>query len=586
MHIRHLLLCMAVATALAACHREPTAPASDASTPAATTSSTAPTSTTPAPAHDFDHDINAGDFSELVKTLASDAFEGRGPGTAGEEKSVEYIKAQFERVGLKPGNHGSWFQDVPMTQTTASEATILKLAVNGKPSVLTFGTDMVIGTRTGKPEIKVTDSPLVFVGYGVDAPEQKWNDYAGINVKGKTVVILVNDPGFHANDDTLFEGKRMTYYGRWTYKFEEAARKGAAAALIIHDTAGASYGWDVVKNSWSGAQYDLRAADDPAPRVPAQGWISGDAAKTLFADAGLDLDALYKAANQRGFKAVPMKATVSFNLASVVSEKSSRNVIGVLPGSEKPDEAIVYMAHWDHLGQHEGEQSPDGKGDNIYNGAVDNATGVAGIIEIADKFAHATPAPKRSLVFAAVTLEESGLLGSKYYVAHPAFPLDKTVGVINIDAMSVAGKSHDLVVVGKGNSELEDILKTITDQQGRTLEQESTPQSGFYFRSDHFNFAKAGVPALYTEGGENLVDGGVAAGQAAGKDYNTNRYHKPGDQFDASWKLDGVIEDLQALYGVGRVLVDGDQWPNWYKGNAFRAARDKMMMDKPAALAR
>ncbi len=292
---------------------------------------------------------------------------------------------------------------------------------------------------------------------------------------------------------------------------------------------------------------------------------------------------MYRAAGKRGFKAVPMQAKLSFDLKSTVTEKSSRNVIGVLPGSEQPDEAVVYMAHWDHLGKHANEQTPDGKTDVIYNGAVDNATGVAGIIEIAEKFATSTPAPKRSLVFAAVTLEESGLLGSQYYVAHPVIPLDKTVCVINIDAMGVYGKSHDLVVVGKGHSELEDILKSVTDQQGRTLEEEGTPQSGFYFRSDHFSFAKAGVPALYTESGEDLVDGGRAAGEAAGKDYNANRYHKPADEFSDTWKLDGVIEDLQALYGMGRVLVDGGQWPNWYEGNAFRAARDAMMgAQKPA----
>lgn len=566
MQPRHLLLCLAATAALAACNREQPAPAAD----------TQPAPPAAAP-HDFVPDITSGDFAELVKTLSSDEFEGRGPGTAGEEKAVEYIKAQFERIGLKPGNDGSWFQVVPMTETTASEDTVLDFDVDGKPLALKFGTDMVIGTRSGKPEIKVQDSELVFVGYGVDAPEQDWNDYAGIDVKGKTVVILVNDPGFHAKDESLFQGNRMTYYGRWTYKFEEAARKGAAAALVIHDTPGASYGWDVVENSWSGAQYDLRAADDPAPRLPAQGWITGDAARQLFTAAGLDLDELYKAAGKRGFKAVPMDATLSFDLKSTINEKSSRNVIGVLPGSERPDEAVVYMAHWDHLGKHEGDP-----GDNIYNGAVDNATGVAGIIEIAGKFAASTPAPKRSLVFAAVTLEESGLLGSQYYVAHPAIPLDKTVGVINLDALGVAGKANDLVVVGKGNSELEDILKTITDQQGRTLVEEGNPAGGYYFRSDHFNFAKAGVPALYTDAGEDLVEGGVAAGKAAAKDYNDNRYHQPSDEFDPGWKLEGVVLDLQTVYGVGRTLVDGDQWPNWYEDNAFRAAREKMMADKPA----
>jgi Zn-dependent M28 family amino/carboxypeptidase len=575
--MRHpLLLSLAVIAALAACKREPAAP--DAATaPAAPAAATAAPA---APAHAFGNDINAGDFAELVKTLSSDAFEGRGPGTPGEEKSVDYIKSQFERIGLQPGNNGAWFQDVPMTETTADESASLKLDVNGKPEELKFGTDMVIGTRTGRPEVKIDGSELVFVGYGVDAPEQKWNDYAGVDVKGKTVVMFVNDPGFHAHDATLFEGKRMTYYGRWTYKFEEAARKGAAAALIVHDTPGASYGWDVVKNSWSGAQYDLRAADDPAPRVPAQGWLTADAAKKLFADSGLDLDAMYKAAGKRGFKPVPMKAKLSLDLKSTIVEKSSRNVIGLLPGTEKPDEAVVYMAHWDHLGKHDGET-----GDNIYNGAVDNATGVAGITEIAAQFAKSELKPKRSLVFVAVTLEESGLLGSKYYVAHPAVPLDKTVGVINIDAMSVAGKTRDIVVVGKGNSELEDLLKTVADKQGRKLVEENSPENGSYFRSDHFNFAKAGVPALYAEGGEDLVDGGKAAGEAASKAYNEQRYHKPADQFDDTWKLDGTIEDLQALYGVGRVLVDGDAWPNWYQGNAFRAARDKMMAGKTAPAA-
>jgi Zn-dependent M28 family amino/carboxypeptidase len=562
------LLCLAATGLLAACQRAPSTP--EAQAPAATPA---------AEGHAFGKDINAGDFAELVKTLSSDDFAGRGPGTPGEEKSVDYIKAQFERIGLKPGIDGQWFQTVPMTETTADEATVLKLDVAGKPRELKFGTDMVIGTRSGQPEVKIDGSDLVFVGYGVDAPEQKWNDYAGIDVKGKTVVMFVNDPGFHSGDASLFEGKRMTYYGRWTYKFEEAARQGAAAAIIVHDTPGASYGWDVVRNSWSGAQYDLRAADDPAPRLPAQGWITADVAKQLFADSGMDLAAMYKAAGRRGFKAMPMKAKLSLDLKSAIVEKSSRNVIGVLPGSEKPDEAVVYMAHWDHLGKHDNEP-----GDNIYNGAVDNATGVAGIIELATQFANATPKPKRSLVFAAVTLEESGLLGSQYYVAHPAFPLDKTVAAINIDAMGVIGRAHDLVVVGKGNSELEDILADVAGKQGRKLVEESAPQSGFYFRSDHFNFAKAGVPALYTESGEDLVDGGAAAGRAASEDYNANRYHKPADQYDAAtWKLDGVVEDLEAFYGVGRVLVDGDRWPNWYPGNAFKAARDDMMEgQKPA----
>jgi Zn-dependent M28 family amino/carboxypeptidase len=563
-----LLLTLAATAALTACKPDAEAPA-------------APSTETPAePGFAFKDAITPDDFAEHVRVLASDEFEGRAPGTPGEDKTVEYLKAQFQRIGLKPGNGDSYFQTVPMMETTADEATTMTIDVKGKPHALKFGTDMVIGTRTGQPEVKVDASDLVFVGYGVDAPEQQWNDYAGVDVKGKTVVMFVNDPGFHAKDPNLFDGNRMTYYGRWTYKFEEAGRKGAAAALIIHDTEGASYGWDVVKNSWSGAQYDLRAADDPAPRVPLQGWITGEQAKALFADAGLDLDKMRAAAGKRGFKPMPLPAKVSVSLKSTTAEKESRNVLALLPGSETPNEAIVYMAHWDHLGKH-----ADEPGDNIYNGAIDNATGVAGILEIAELLAKGAK-PKRSVLFAAVTLEESGLLGSKYYVAHPSIPLDQTVGVINLDAMSVAGRARDLTVVGMGNSELEDILKPIAERQGRTLVEESNPAGGYYFRSDHFNFAKAGVPALYPDGGNDLLEGGKAAGDAAGKLYNESHYHKPGDHYDpATWKLDGTMQDLAAVYEVGLALAFDDKWPNWYAGNPFRAAREKMMAAKPQAAA-
>lgn len=568
-----LLLSLAATAALTACKPDAEAPA-------------APSVEAPAePGFAFKDAITPDDFAEHVRVLASDEFEGRAPGTPGEDKTVEYLKAQFQRIGLKPGNGDSYFQTVPMMETTADEATTMTIDVKGKPHALKFGTDMVIGTRTGQPEVKIDASDLVFVGYGVDAPEQQWNDYAGVDVKGKTVVMFVNDPGFHAKDPTLFDGNRMTYYGRWTYKFEEAGRKGAAAALIIHDTEGASYGWDVVKNSWSGAQYDLRAADDPAPRVPLQGWITGEQAKALFADAGLDLEKMRAAAGKRGFKPMPMPAKASVTLKSTIAEKESRNVLALLPGAETPNEAIVYMAHWDHLGHHIDEKNPDGSGDTIYNGAVDNATGVAGILEIAELLAKGAK-PKRSVLFAAVTLEESGLLGSKYYVAHPSIPLENTVGVINLDAMSVAGRTRDLTVVGMGNSELEDILKPIAERQGRKLVEESNPAGGYYFRSDHFNFAKAGVPALYPDGGTDLLDGGTAAGEAAGKMYNENHYHKPSDQYDAAtWKLDGTMQDLAAVYEVGLALAFDDKWPNWYADNPFRAARDAMMAAKTPATA-
>ena len=545
-----------------------------AETPAPAAAPQAPEAAAAASTHAFQPAIDGGDFAEMVKTLASDEFEGRGPGSVGEDRTVEYIRAQMQRIGLQPGNGDSYFQDVPMVETTADPSTTMTLTIAGKPVELGFGTGMVVGTRTGQAKVSVKDSPIVFVGYGVDAPERGWNDYADQDWSGKTVVMFVNDPGFHVGDDKLFDGKKMTYYGRWTYKFEEAARKGAAAALIVHDDAGASYGWDVVKNSWSGAQYDLPATDDPEPRIPVQGWLTADAARQLFAGAGLDLDDAYKKASKPGFKPVPLNATLSVDLSSTTASKTSRNVVGVLPGKARADEAVLYMAHWDHLGKHEGEE-----GDAIYNGAVDNATGVAGILEIAEAFAHQEQAPERSVVFVAVTLEESGLLGSKYYVAHPTFPLDKIVGVVNLDAMSVAGRSRDFVITGKGNSELEDMLKVYADQQGRVLTPESNTAAGYYFRSDHFNFAKAGVPALYAKGGNDLVEGGTAAGKVAADEY-AKRYHQPSDEVHDGWHYEGIVEDLDALYSVGRDLAAGDRWPNWYEGNPFKAARDRMMADK------
>ena len=561
---RTLATAIALALALGACKRE-------AAPPAATAAATAPAQASAAQAqHDFSADITAEDFNAHVRTLSSDEFGGRGPGTDGEEKTVEYIKAQFARIGLQPGNGSDWFQSVPMVSTTADPATVMQLAVADKVHELKFGEQMVVGTRSGQSKVSVAGSELVFVGYGVNAPELGWNDYAGVDVKGKTVVMFVNDPGFHAKDASLFEGERMTYYGRWTYKFEEAARQGAAAAIIIHDDAGAAYGWDVVRNSWSGEQHDLKPADDPEPRLPVQGWITNDVARQLFTDAGMDLDAALKAAGRRGFKAQSMDARLSVDLASTIRESVSRNVIGLLPGTEAPDEAVVYMAHWDHLGTHEGEA-----GDAIYNGAIDNATGVAGIIELAEYLKKSAPT-KRSAVFIAVTLEESGLLGSKYYVAHPVVPLANTVGVINLDAMPVTGKSRDMTITGMGNSELEDLLKSALQAQDRVAKGESDVSAGFYFRSDHFNFAKAGVPALYAKGGNDLLSGGKAAGDSASEDYRKNKYHKPADEFDPAWDASGVVQDLQALAQVGGVLGNDGGWPNWYEGNAFRSARDKL----------
>jgi hypothetical protein len=370
--------------------------------------------------HGFGPEISAEDFSAHVKVLASDDFGGRAPGSAGEDKTVQYLQQQMQRLGLQPGNHGSYFQTVPMVGATVDEAASkFAIDVGGEHLAPVLGEQMVMGSRREQAEIKLADSPMIFVGYGVNAPEQHWNDYAGLDVRGKTVVMLVNDPGFHVNDPDLFEGKRMTYYGRWTYKFEEAARQGAAAAILIHDDAGAAYGWDVVKNSWGGEQFDLPIKDDPDPRLPVQGWMNGATAEKLFAGAHQDLAALRIAANHRGFKPVALAdARFSVDLVSRIRHAQSRNVIGVLPGGERPDEAVMYSAHWDHLGTHAEEP-----GDNIFNGAVDNGTGVAALLEIAEAFTVQDPKPKRSVVFLFDTLEESGLLGSKYYAAHPVIPL-------------------------------------------------------------------------------------------------------------------------------------------------------------------
>ncbi len=521
--------------------------------------------------HAFGPEISTEDLAAHIKVLASDDFGGREPGSPGEEKTLRYLREQLQRLGLAPGNGDSYFQTVPMLRTTLDTAhSTMNFRHGEKTEALVFGKQMVIGTRSGQAAVAVPDSPVVFVGYGVNAPAMGWNDYAGLDVKGKTVLMLINDPGFHSGDASLFEGRRITYYGRWTYKFEEAARQGAAAAIIIHDSAGAGYGWGVVENGWTGPQFDLPAKDDPEPRLPVQGWITGEAAQGLFADAGLDLEQLRQAAGKRGFKPVAL-AGMRFDasLHSDIAASQSRNVIAKLPGSKYPGEAIVYTAHWDHLGTR-----ADEAGDNIYNGAIDNGSGLAGVLEIAEKFAVQDPKPERSLVFLLPTLEESGLLGSKYYAAHPSVPLSKTVAVINLDDMPPIGRTHDLVAIGLGNSELDDLLQGVAERQGRVLVAESSPEKGYFFRSDHFSFAKAGVPALYAKGGTDLIEKGQAAGQAALDDYTATRYHKPADQFDANWDLRGTVEDLDAIYLVGKTLSLNRDWPNYREGNAFRAARD------------
>jgi Zn-dependent M28 family amino/carboxypeptidase len=523
----------------------------------------------------FSTAITAQGFRAYDKAISSDSMGGRKPGTVGGQRATQWIVEQFKKIGLEPGNHGSWFQKVPTVTTTLENPGQVKLTVSegGGSQAFDFRKDLVASTLQAKPHVAIKNSDIVFVGYGVDAPEWHWNDYKNLDVKGKTVVVLVNDPGFGDHDPSVFKGKAMTYYGRWTYKYEEAARQGAAMCLIVHTSnEAAGYPWSVVMNSWGGPQLALPASEDPAPRLPVAGWITRDAAQRLFAKAGLDFDKLAAAADHRGFKPVPLKATASITLDSKIGHGSANNVLGMIRGTQHPDQVIVYSAHWDHLGRNDSL-----KGDKIYNGAVDNGTGIAALLEIAKAFKAQKPAPKRSVLFAAVTLEESGLLGSLYYTKHPVFPMDKTVADINMDAMDVIGPTKNLQIIGSGQSHLEDMLKAALKKQGRYAIPDQTPQNGFYFRSDHFSFAKAGVPALMTETGDDLVHGGTKAGKAALADYTAHRYHTPLDNFNPDWDFSGVAEDAQALYEVGRELSLNEEWPEWYPDSAFRAKRVQMM---------
>ncbi len=522
----------------------------------------------------FSPAITAEDFAALDQRVASDEFEGRKPGTLGERLTTTYLVDQFQRMGLKPGNRGSYLQAVPTVETTLLDdpAVALTVAEGGNVEKYNYRDDVIVRTLQAKADVDLAGSDIVFAGYGVVAPEYQWNDYAGLDVKGKTVIVLVNDPGWGNGDPTLFKGKAMTYYGRWMYKYEEAARQGAAACLIVHETAGAGYPWQVVVNSWSGPQFDLPSSEDPSPRVQVAGWLTTDAAKRLFAKAGADFDALKKSADLRGFKSSALNAKFSAKFSSQIRNVESTNVLALLPGSQRPDEVIVYSAHWDHFGR-------DTKltGDQIYNGAVDNGTGLAGLLELADAFAHQQPPPQRSILFMAPTLEEAGLLGSKYYVLHPAFPMSKTVADINMDELIPWGKTHDMAIIGFGQSQMDDYLKDALKAENRVTSADEEPENGFFYRSDQLNFARLGVPVLYARGGFDKVDGGEPAGRAAYDDFTHNRYHKPADNYDPTWDLSGVIEDVQALYAVGKRLADETTWPTWAADSEFRAARDASM---------
>jgi Zn-dependent M28 family amino/carboxypeptidase len=525
-------------------------------------------------------EITAADLAARDKELADDKYEGRGPGTVAGEASAQWIADEMKRAGLEPGGpDGDWFQKVEMVAQTVDPATSsLKIAGKDKTWDLKLGPEAVyITKKQDQPTVSFADSDLVFVGYGVVAPEAKWNDYAGLDAKGKTVVMFVNDPGFVTNDPKLFNGKAMTYYGRWTYKYEEAARQHATAALIIHETKPAAYGWDVVESSWTGEQADLVRSDNGADRAMLEGWITLDKAKELFASAGLDIDAMRAAANKPGFKPVAMtglKASATIN--QKIEKRTSRNVVGVVKGAVRPDEHILLMAHWDHLGK---GVSDDPNADVINNGAIDNATGVSSILEIAEKIA-AGPKPQRSVTFMAVTLEESGLLGSAYFAEHPFIPLNKIVGGLNIDALQPQGPSKDVVVIGAGASQMEDTLNAVLKEAGRYARPDPEPEAGYFYRSDHISLSKKGVPMLYIDSGIDLVDGGEAAGKAIGEHYRSTDYHQPSDQFHDDWDFSGMEADIKVDFEVASRFANSEGWPEWFPGNEFKATREASLKGK------
>ena len=518
-----------------------------------------------------DGDISQATMVDITRELSSDKFDGRMPGTEGEELTVALLTERFEAAGLEPGNNGSWVQDVPLVEITGKNFAPLTIT-NGETDMLfDFGSEWVGVTYREDAQTQLASSELVFVGYGINAPERGWNDYDGVDVTGKTVVILVNDPDWQTPGlEGTFNGRAMTYYGRWTYKYEEAARQGAAGALIIHDTEPASYGWNVVESSWSGPQAYAQRGENAPPLTTMNGWVQKEVAREILSAAGQDLDALSEAAKSEYFTPVELGFLASTSFANDIRTFASKNVIGVLPGATRPDEYVIHTAHWDHLGR----CTPAPDGDDICNGAVDNATGTAALVALAEAHSKAG-APDRSLVFLAVTAEESGLLGAHYYAENPVFPLAQTVGGINMDAFLIAGPSKDVTVVGPGKSQLDQFLEAALVADGRVSTPNPNPEAGYYYRSDHFAFAKRGVPMLYVDGGEDLVEGGREAGAALQQDYRDNRYHGPKDEFNEEWDWSGVMADLQLFYRLGRMMAISTSWPNWNEGDEFKATRDE-----------
>lgn len=507
-------------------------------------------------------------FRDYLKTISSDEFAGREPSTEGEEKVVSFIENHFKEWGLKPYNEetGSYRQSVPLVKIMPYQVSDLTFSGDNAPETMDYRTEMMAWTIQVTDEVALENSEMVFVGYGIVAPEYDWNDYEGLDVEGKTVVMFVNDPGYATQDPELFNGNAMTYYGRWTYKFEEAARQGAAGALIIHETGPAGYGWGVVA-SGSPVRYDLKKDNNNMDRAKVEGWITLDSAEALFSKLDMSVDEARQLALSDSFEAMPMNVQANVTVKNKFEELSAYNVIGYIEGSKYPEEHVIYMAHHDHLGT-----DPVREDDPIYNGAQDNATGTAGLLALAEKFAQ-QPQPERSVVFAAVGAEESGLLGSKWYADEPMLPLSKAVGGINMDLMNVYGPVKDMVVIGYGNSEMDEYLKPYIEEQGRYLAPNPTPEAGFFYRSDHFSLAKKGVPMLYAEGGNDHITKGKAWTEEQRAKYVAEAYHKPADEYDPNWDLRGAQQDLSAFFKLGNELANSRSWPQWAPGNEFEAAR-------------
>ncbi|MFC3067655.1 M28 family metallopeptidase [Phenylobacterium soli] len=515
-------------------------------------------------------------MAQDIKVLSSDAFEGRGPATPGEAKAIAYIAQQYKAIGLQPAGDKtksgrSWYQNVPLAEFETEGP--VQVTVKAGPETLSWkqGEEVALrAAQTGQAHISIKDAPVVFVGYGVKAPERNWDDYKGVDLHGKIALVLVNDPDFETGEGD-FGGKAMTYYGRWTYKYEEAARQGALGMIVIHERAPAAYGWATVKNSNTNAIFDIIRKDPAKAHVPLEGWIQRDQTVQLFKAAGLDFDGLKKAAQTRDFRPVTLNGvTWSTDMGVKAQKVVSHNVVGVLPGKTHPNERVIYTAHWDHLGV----GLPDAKGDKIYNGAVDNASGTAALIEMARLYAKA-PRADRSVVFLSVTAEEKGLLGSEYYAANPLYPLATTVADINMDGMNVLGRTKDVTSSGNAPLTLQDDLIAVAKSHGMSFSSDPNPEAGSFYRSDHFSFAKRGVPAMSIGAGEDMAKGGREAGKAAADAYIKDKYHQPADEYDPNWDLSGMVQEMQVLYDLGHRLATTREWPEWKAGAEFKAERDK-----------